>query len=65
MFQHKTLPKPAVFPSGVLVLAHEKDWMKEAGVIDWMKNMWNKRPGAVFNYRSLLVWDMFVEHRCE
>ena len=65
IFKRKTLPKSTVFPSGVLVRAHEKGWMNETGVIDWMKNVWNKRPGAVFNKRSLLVWDMFVAHRCE
>ena len=27
--------------------------------------MWNKRPGAVFNKLSLLVWDMFVVHHSE
>ena len=27
--------------------------------------MWNKRPGAVFNKSFLLVWNMFVVHRCE
>ena len=48
IFKHKTLPKTAVFPSGELVHAHEKGWMNETRVIDWMKNMWNKRPGAVF-----------------
>ena len=30
-----------------------------------MKNVWNKRRGAVFNKSSLLIWDMFVAHRCE
>ena len=65
IFKCKTLPKSALFPSGVLVCTHEKGWMNRTGVIDWMKNVWNKRPSAVFIKHFLLVWDMFVAYRCE
>lgn len=65
IFKRKTLPKNASFPAGVLVRAHEKGWMNESGTIDWIKNVWNKRPGALLKKPSLLVWDMFVAHRCD
>ncbi|GFW64795.1 HTH CENPB-type domain-containing protein [Trichonephila clavipes] len=31
----------------------------ENGVKLWVKNIWQRRPGALRNPQSLLVWDMF------
>jgi len=36
--------------------------MDEAGTKDWLRDVWNKRPGALLNQRSMLVWDMFRAH---
>lgn len=65
IFKRKTLPKNVVFPSGVLVRAHEKGWMDADGTVDWLKNVWNKRPGAAFKKPSLLVYDSFRGHFSE
>jgi len=62
IFKRKTLPKAAKFPRGVVVKAHPKGWMDEAGTKDWLRDVWNKRPGALLNQRSMLVWDMFRAH---
>ncbi|GFU77813.1 uncharacterized protein TNCV_1138211 [Trichonephila clavipes] len=36
--------------------------MDENGVKLWIKNIWQRRPGALRNPQSLLVWDMFRSH---
>lgn len=62
IFKRKTLPKGAKFPTGVVVKAHPKGWMDEKGTMDWLADVWNKRPGALLGQRSMLVWDMFRAH---
>ena len=62
IFKRKTLPKNAKFPAGVVVRAQPKRWMDEDGVMFWLENVWNRRPGALLRKRSLLVWDMFSAH---
>ena len=47
IFKRKTLPKYVKFTPGVVVRANVKGWMDEAGVCDWLKNVWNKRPGSI------------------
>ncbi|GFU73219.1 pogo transposable element with KRAB domain [Trichonephila clavipes] len=36
--------------------------MDENDVKLWIKNIWQRRPGALRNPQSLLVWDMFRSH---
>lgn len=62
IFKRKTLPKGVKFVPGVLVQAHPKGWMDEERTIDWLKRVWNNRPGALMRKRSLMVWDMFRGH---
>ena len=62
IFKHKTLPKGAKFQSGVIVQAHPKGWMDNDGTKDWLRRMWNTRPGVMHAKRSMLVWDMFRAH---
>lgn len=64
IFKRKTMPK-GNFPRGVFIHVHEKGWMDENGVKLWVKNIWEKRPGALRNPESLLVWDMFRSHLTE
>ncbi|GFX66183.1 pogo transposable element with KRAB domain [Trichonephila clavipes] len=61
IFKRKTVPK-SNFPKGVFIHVHEKGWMDENGVKLWIKNIWQRRPGALRNPQSLLVWDMFRSH---
>ena len=62
IFKRKTLPKSMKFPAGVIVRAHVKGWMDETGTVDWLENIWNRRPGALLKKPSMLVWDMFRAH---
>jgi hypothetical protein len=62
IFKWKTLPKKAKFPPGIIVRAHPKGWMDEDGVDCWLKNVWNRHPGALLCNKSMLVWDKFSSH---
>jgi len=61
IFKRKTMPKVS-FPKGVFVHVNAKGWMDEEGIKLWIQNVWNRRPNAFRNLRSLLVWDMFKPH---
>lgn len=61
IFKRKTMPKEKC-PPGVIVKVHPKGWMDEELVHSWLDEVWFKRPGALLNPRSLLVWDMFRAH---
>ncbi|GIY32800.1 DDE-1 domain-containing protein [Caerostris darwini] len=50
------------FPKNVFLLVHEKDWIDENGVKLWIRNVWQKRPGALKKPESLLVWGTFKSH---
>ncbi|GIX90759.1 hypothetical protein CDAR_389531 [Caerostris darwini] len=41
------------FPTGGFIHGHEKGWMDENGVKLWIRNVWQKRPGALKNPGSL------------
>jgi hypothetical protein len=64
VFKRKTLPKDK-FPPGIYVRAQEKGWITEDLVRDWVKVMWQRRPGALLNIPSLLVLDSFKGHLTE
>ncbi|KAK8785959.1 hypothetical protein V5799_007676 [Amblyomma americanum] len=57
------MPKEA-FPSGV-VRVNEKGYMDKAMVIDWIRLVWNRRPGALLRHRSMLVLDASCGHLTE
>ena len=65
IFKRKTLPKNVEFVPGVIVQAHPKGWMDEAGTQQWLRQVWNARPGAMIAKRLMLVWDMFRAHVTE
>jgi hypothetical protein len=46
IFKRKTTPK-GKFPPGIHVRVQEKRWMDTAMVQDWIKTVWNKRPGVL------------------
>ncbi|GFW02351.1 pogo transposable element with KRAB domain [Trichonephila clavipes] len=61
IFKRKTVLK-SNFPKVVFIHVEEKGWVDENGVKLWIKNIWQRRPGALRNLQSLLVWDMFRSH---
>lgn len=64
ILKRKTVPKED-FPKSVVVRAQEKGWMTEELTMDWLKTVWMRRPGALFNQPSMLVLDAFKGHTTE
>lgn len=62
IFKRKTLPKGEKFPAGVIVRCQEKGWMDNALVLDWVKCVWERRPGALLKLKNMLVLDSFRGH---
>jgi hypothetical protein len=60
IFKRKTIPKD--IPKQVLVHAHEKGWMNEAGMKIWFEKIWSRRPGGLLRKPALLVLDQFAAH---
>lgn len=58
------MPKEA-FPPGVVVRVNEKGYMDEAMMLEWIRVVWNRRPGALLRPRSMLVLDAFRGHLTE
>lgn len=60
IFKRKTLPKGKL-PPGIHVRVQEKGWMTADLMVDWVKTVWGRRPGALL-FPSLLVLDSFRGH---
>lgn len=65
ILNRKTMPKNEVFPQNVHIRCQEKGWMTEELVLDWVKSVWCRRPGALLARRSMLVLDAFRGHLTE
>lgn len=61
IFKRKTLPKED-FPRDVIVRASEKGFMNESLMLEWIRLVWNRRPGALFQRPSMLVLDSYRGH---
>lgn len=61
ILRRKTLPKEKL-PKGLIVRCQEKGWMTNELVMDWVKVVWNRRPGALLRQRGMLVLDAFRGH---
>jgi len=62
ILKRKTLPKSEAFPKDVIVRAQEKGWMTKKLMLEWLKIVWSRRPGAFLNQPSMLVLDAFEGH---
>ncbi|KAM7298529.1 pogo transposable element with KRAB domain [Ixodes scapularis] len=51
-----------VFPKNIIVRVNEKGWMNSAMVEEWVKLVWQRRPGALLCRDSLLVLDSYRGH---
>jgi hypothetical protein len=58
ILKRKTLPKPRSFPKDIIVRAQEKGWMMEL-MLEWLKIVWSRRPGAFLKQPSMLVLHAF------
>lgn len=62
IFKRKTIPKGVQFPKGLHVAVQENGWMEKNLMIDWVKKVWQRRPGGLLRRPSLLVLDSFRGH---
>ncbi len=62
ILNRKTVPKKETFPKDVVVRASPKAWMTGELMLDWLKTVWDKRPGVLRRPRSMLVLDSFKGH---
>lgn len=65
VLKRKTLPKNEIFPRGVIVRCQEKGWMTEELMVDWIRTVWCRRPGALLSRKAMLVLDAFRGHLTE
>ena len=61
VFKRKTMPKEKL-PEDIIVFVQEKGWVDERVLFGWLRKVWFKRPGALLNGKSMLVWDKFCAH---
>jgi hypothetical protein len=50
ILRRKNLPKEKL-PTGVTFKCNEKGWMMEELVVEWLKEVWRRRPGALLKKR--------------
>jgi hypothetical protein len=55
------MPKEKL-PVGLVFWCQEKGWMTNELMMDWVKIIWNQRPGTLPNKRGMLVLDSFKGH---
>jgi hypothetical protein len=59
--KRKTLPKRNV--RGIILQAQESGWMNQSLVVDWIKRVLQRHPGALLNLNnSMLVLYIFWGH---
>ncbi|KAM7295706.1 pogo transposable element with KRAB domain [Ixodes scapularis] len=62
IFKRKTLPKNETFPAWMNIRCNEKGWINSAMMREWIRVMWDNRPGAAFKIPSMLVLNAFRGH---
>ncbi|XP_076740000.1 pogo transposable element with KRAB domain isoform X2 [Maylandia zebra] len=62
IFKRKTLPKEK-FPAGLIIKANVKGWMDEEMMKEWLREVYERRPGGFFHASpSLLICDSMRAH---
>lgn len=62
IFKRKTLLKNETFPPRMHIRCNDKGWMDSAMMIEWLRVVWGKRPGAHLKIPAMLVLDAFKGH---
>lgn len=66
ILKRKNMPKNECFPKDVIVRVQEKGWMTADLMTDWIRVVWEQRPGALLGgpagTRSMLLLDAFRGH---
>ena len=60
-FKKKTMPKEEL-PKGLIARCQSKGWMTIDLMLDWLKVVWDRRPGTLLKKRDMLVLDSFKGH---
>jgi hypothetical protein len=58
ILKRKNLPKENR-PTGIIFKCNEKGWMTEELIVEWLKEIWHRRPGALLKKRGILVLEYF------
>lgn len=61
ILNRKTMPKEQL-PPGIIFRCQEKGWMTNELMVDWVRTVWNRKPGALLKLRGMLVLDAFKGH---
>jgi hypothetical protein len=64
ILRRKNLPKEKL-PTGIIFKCNKKGWMTEELTVEWLKEVWHRRPGALLKKRGMLVLDAFRGHLTE
>jgi hypothetical protein len=62
ILKRKQMPKEHLSKGTIFVRCQVKGWMTADLMNDWLKNVWNKRPGAAQQMCAMLVLDSFRGH---
>jgi hypothetical protein len=58
ILKRKNLPKEEL-PTGIIFKCNEQGWMMEELTVEWLKEVWHKRPDALLKKREILVFRCF------
>jgi hypothetical protein len=61
----KMIPENEMFPEDIILRAQRNGWMTADLMESRVKDVWERRPGALHNPFSMLVLDTFREHLSE
>jgi hypothetical protein len=50
------------FLSGIILQCTKKRWMAEKLMVKWLREIWDKRPGALLKKRGMLVLNSSKGH---
>jgi hypothetical protein len=64
ILRRKNLPKEKL-PTGIIFKCYKKGWMTEELIVEWLKEVWHRRPGSLLRKREMLVLDAFKGHLTE
>jgi hypothetical protein len=61
ILRRKNHPKEKLH-TGIIFKCNQKGWMTEELMVEWLKDVWHRRPGAHLKKRGMLVLDAFKGH---
>jgi hypothetical protein len=65
IFKRKTFPRKEIFPTGIIVKVNPKGWVDSNIMLEWIDEVWRRRPHSFFTSASLLIVDSAKAHLTE